>query len=202
MPHDDPEYAEHSPGSASSAGDAKAGQAGEPAAPPLPGTLEEALAQIIELRGALTTREAEVGEWKDCLLHERAELENFKKRMQREKAEALRFASEPLLRELLPIVDNLHRAIQAADAAGVAKVLADGVRLVATGFQDTVGRFGVTRIQALGEPFDPARHEALAQTETADAPPGTVVEELAAGWLLHDRLLRPAQVVVARGTGT
>lgn len=202
MPHDDPEYAEHPLGSASSPGDAEIGSAGAAATPPLPGTLEQAVAQIVELRGALATREAEVVEWKDRLLRERAELENFKKRMQREKAEALRFASEPLLRELLPVVDNLHRAIQAADSAGVAKVLADGVRLVATAFQDTVARFGVTRIQALGESFDPARHEALAQTETADAAPGTVVEELGSGWLLHDRLLRPAQVVVARGIGT
>lgn len=164
-----------------------------------PATLEEALARIGCLEMEASARDQEVQELKDRLLRERADLENFKKRIAREKAEALRFANEPLLRDLLPMLDNLQRAIHAAESAGAAKVFVDGVRMVATSFQDALGRFGVTRIHALGEPFDPNRHEALAQVENADAPPGTVIEEHAAGWLLHDRLLRPAQVIVSRG---
>lgn len=175
-----------------------------------PASLEEALALIDRLRTELAERKAEADKNRDQFLRERAELENFKRRMQREKAEALRFASEPLLRDLLPVVDNLERAVAAAgnvseptgdsghaDTAPF-EALRTGVELVLRQATDVLARSGVSRIRAKGEPFDPARHEALAQVETSTQPPGTVVDEHLAGYTLHERLLRPAQVTVAK----
>ena len=131
----------------------------------------------------------------DRFLRERAELENFKKRMQREKAEALRFASEPLIRELLPVVDNLERAVEHGSGDGQS-VLA-GVRLVLKSFREVLDRHGVKPIEAVGEPFDPSRHEAMAQVESTEHEPNRVVEQYHRGYLLHDRLLRPALVTVS-----
>ncbi len=106
-------------------------------------------------------------------MRERAEVENFKKRMLREKAEALLFASEPLVRDLLPVVDNLERAVEHADGNGQSVI--EGVRLVLKSLLDILERHGVKRIEAVGEQFDPARHEAMAQVESADHAPNQVV---------------------------
>jgi molecular chaperone GrpE len=130
----------------------------------------------------------------DRVLRERAELENFKKRMQREKADALRFASEPLIRDLLPVVDNLERAVE---HAGSGQSVVEGVRLVLKSLQDILERHGVKRIEAVGAPFDPSRHEAMAQVESAEHEPNRVVAQHHSGYLLHDRLLRPALVSVS-----
>lgn len=130
----------------------------------------------------------------DRFVRERAELENFKKRMQREKSEALKFATEPLLRDLLPVVDNLERALQHAPADDP---LAEGLRFVMTSLMDALGRHGVAKVDATGQKFDPALHQAMAQVPVAGTEPNTVIEQHAAGYKLHDRLLRPAMVVVS-----
>jgi len=152
-----------------------------------------------DLRQQLEDAQAEAQTNHDRFLRERAELENFKKRMQREKAEALRFASEPLIRELLPVVDNLERAIE--HGAGDGKSVLEGVRLVLKSFHDVLDRHGVKPIEAIGEPFDPSRHEAMAQVESTEHEPNRVVEQLHRGYLLHDRLLRPALVTVSSRKG-
>lgn len=131
----------------------------------------------------------------DRFLRERAELENFRKRMQREKGDALRFACEPLIRDLLPVIDNLERAVECGEGNG--KSILEGVRLVLSSLQEILNRHGVKRIEALGQPFDPTHHQALAQKESNEQEPNRVVEEHHTGYLLHDRLLRPSLVTVS-----
>lgn len=148
-----------------------------------------------DLRQKLEDAQTEAQTNHDRFLRERAELENFKRRMQREKAEALRFACEPLLRELLPVVDNLERAVE--HGTGDGQSVLEGVRLVLKSFHEVLDRHGVKRIDAIGEPFDPSRHEAMAQVESTEHAPNRVVEQYHRGYLLHDRLLRPALVTVS-----
>ncbi len=140
---------------------------------------------------------AEVAELKDRWLRERAELENFKRRQSRDKAEALRFANEGLLRDLLPIIDNLHRAVEHARASREVDAIADGVDMTLRTLTDTLERHGVKIVEALGRPFDPAHHEAIGHVESAH-PANTVVDEHQRGYLLHDRLLRPALVTIGK----
>ena len=143
---------------------------------------------------------AELAALRDRWLRERAELENYKKRVAREKAEALRFASEPLLRDLLPIIDNLHRALEHARAARESEPLVQGVELVVRALDETLGRYGVRIVEARGATFDPSLHEAIGHVESEE-PPNTVIDEHQRGYLLHDRLLRPALVTVGKGRG-
>jgi molecular chaperone GrpE len=128
------------------------------------------------------------------LLRAAADLENYRKRAVKEREEVQRFGNEKLLKDLLPIVDNLDRALAAAPADGA---LTDGVKLVRASFESALARHAVKSFSALGTPFDPAKHEAIVQIPTAEAPPGTVVLEHARGFTLSDRLLRPAMVGVA-----
>lgn len=146
---------------------------------------ESAEAQIAALEAALRAKHEDV-------LRERAEVENFKKRILREKSEALRFAQEPLLRDLLPVVDNLERAIAHAQSDSVA----EGLQLVLRSLLETLARHGVERIDAQDAQFDPAIHEAIGQSSVADAAPGAVTEQHQVGYALHSRLLRPALVTV------
>ena len=153
---------------------------------------------LAALRAELGQKEAEAKANYELFLRERAELENFKRRMQRDKSEALRFANEPLVRDLLPVVDNLERAIVHAQGGGNGQPLSEGVQLVLRTFLDVLEKHGVTRVSATGEPFDPTRHEAVAQVETGDLPPNTVAEEHTPGYSLHNRLLRAAMVSVSK----
>ena len=166
---------------------------------PLAGAEQPAAAapedEVQLLRQQLAEKDAEARANHERFLRERAELENFKKRMQREKVDAVRFASEPLIRELLPVIDNLERALEHADGNG--KSVADGIRLVVKSLLDVLDRHGVKRIDAVGQPFDPSRHEAMAQMESAEHEPNRVVAQHHSGYLLHDRLLRPALVTVS-----
>jgi molecular chaperone GrpE len=148
---------------------------------------------------ALAASQAEAQKNWDLYLRARADLENYRKRAQREKEDLSRFANENLLREILPVMDNLERALEhARQEEGGNGGLLQGVELTLGQFQRVLDKFGVTPIRSLGEPFDPARHEALGQVESAEHPPNTVVQELQKGYLLNDRLLRPAMVMVAK----
>jgi molecular chaperone GrpE len=128
------------------------------------------------------------------LLRAAADLDNFKKRAAREREEIQRFGVEKLVKDLLPVVDNLDRALA---AAAPDDPLATGVRLVRTALEQALAKHGVVGFSAMGERFDPAVHEALMQVPTAEKPPGTVVLEHARGFKLNERLVRPAMVGVA-----
>lgn len=152
-------------------------------------------AQLQELQQKLEEKEEEVRANHERFLRERAELENFKKRLQREKTEALRFACEPLIRDLLPVIDNLERAVEHGEGNG--QSVLEGVRLILKSLQETLERHGVKRIDAVGARFDPALHEAMAQVPSDKHEPNRVVAQHHTGYLLHDRLLRPALVTVS-----
>lgn len=158
-------------------------------------------ADVESLRAQLELSQQKSRETMDRLkeAHERmlraaADLENYKKRAQREKEEIQKFGSEKLLKDLLPVLDNLDRALAAAPAGDP---LTAGVTLVRSNFEQVLARHGVKGFSAVGQPFDPAMHEALMQVPTADKPPGTVVVEHARGFTLNDRLVRPALVGVS-----
>ncbi len=135
---------------------------------------------------------------KDQLLRTAADFDNYRKRSRRDVEEAQRRAQEETIREMLPVVDNLERAVQASEQAPDVNAVAEGVRMVLRGFDDIAQRLGLTRIAAAGERFDPSVHDAVQQVETSDLPPGTVIAELVPGYVLRDKLLRPALVVVAK----
>jgi len=129
-----------------------------------------------------------------------AELENYKKRTEKERAENLKYANEELLRDLLPFIDNLHRAIEHASSErnDSPEALAEGVRLTLTELIRILEKYGVESIESVGKPFDPNLHEAMLQVETKDHEPLTIVEEFQKGYRIKDRLLRPARVSVAK----
>jgi molecular chaperone GrpE len=129
----------------------------------------------------------------DRFLRAAADLENYRKRAHKEREEIQKFGVEKLLKDLLPILDNLERALRAAPDGDP---LAGVVRMVLRAFEETLGRYGVKAFSALGQPFDPRLHEAVLEVESAEGP-GTVVFEQGRGYLLHERLVRPAIVGVA-----
>jgi len=143
------------------------------------------------------TLRRQLDEKQDRLLRALAEADNVRRRAQRDREEYLKYANESLLRDLIPVLDNLDRAIEAARQRGDAASVVEGVELVQREFRRVLERHGVTRYSALGEPFDPTRHEAVARVITKDAAPNTVVSEQLPGYLLHGRLLRAALVAVA-----
>lgn len=136
-------------------------------------------------------------EKQDQLLRALAETDNVRRRAQRDKDEYVKYAAESLIKDLVPALDNLDRALAAARAAGEAVGVVDGVELIQRELLKVLERHGVTRYSALGQPFDPNRHEAIARVVSADEAPGTVVNEIASGYLLNGRVLRPAMVGVA-----
>src|SRR2546429_7912838 len=133
----------------------------------------------------------------DRLLRALADAENARRRAQREREEFVKYANESLLRDLIPALDNLDRALDAARAAGTAANLVEGVELTQRELLKVLERAGVTRYSAVGQSFDPTRHEAIARVVSTEAAPNTVVSERLPGYLLHDRVLRPALVAAA-----
>jgi molecular chaperone GrpE len=150
-----------------------------------------------ELEEALAVASAERERVQERLLRLQAEFENFKKRTAREKADFLKFANEELLLKLLPVLDNLDRAIASVPGEGPCAPLREGVEITARLFRSVLERSGVTAVPALGQPFDPGVHQAVAQVEAAGAE-NMVVEEVQRGYLLEGRVLRPAMVKVSR----
>ena|SRR5262245_2924360 len=163
-----------------------------------PAASDAQLSELAKLREHLEAKEKEAKENYDRYLRQVAELENFRKRASREREEAIRFANEALVKDLLPVVDNLERAVAHAKDGGNGKPLVEGVEMVLRGFFDTLAKHGVVPIAAVGQRFDPEKHEAMAQIESGTYEPDTVVEEYHKGYLLRDRLLRPALVSVAK----
>jgi molecular chaperone GrpE len=144
----------------------------------------------------------EVAELKDRLLRGQADWDNSRKRMLREKDEALRYANEALLEKLLPILDNFEMGLQASRTATDPKAIAEGFEMVHAQFQQLLREAGLEPVDAVGQPFDPHRHEALGHQDSEDHPEGQVLSQMRKGYKLKDRLLRPASVFVARKPGS
>jgi len=164
----------------------------------------EATDKSVEVEGlkqALAAKVEETQAIQDKHLRLAAEFENYKRLAQKDQREYSRFANENILKELLSIVDNLERAITASKNAPKegqkSDSLVQGVELTLKQFIDLLTKFGVRPIASVGEPFDPARHQAVARVESATAQDNTVVEEFQKGYLLHERILRAAMVTVA-----
>jgi molecular chaperone GrpE len=133
----------------------------------------------------------------DKYLRLAAEFENYKRIAQRDQREYSRFANEQVLKELLTVVDNLERAIRSAKISPDSNIIIEGIQLTLKQFLETLSKFGVRQIVSLGQPFDPFRHQAVTRVENAEAPDNTVLEEFQKGYLLHERVLRPAMVAVS-----
>jgi molecular chaperone GrpE len=160
----------------------------------------EAEARGQELQTQLQEKEKELAELKDKYLRALADGENARKRIRQQSEESVRIQKEGVLRDLLPIVDNLERAIGAArEGASDTAVIVDGVQMVLRSLLDFLKSQGVVPIVSAGQPFDPARHEAVDHVASNTHPPNTVVNEFHRGYLIGDRVLRPASVSVAKG---
>ena len=136
----------------------------------------------------------------DRYLRTLAEFENFKKRIIREKEDYLKYANEELIKQILPIVDNLERAIMHSNENSDSESVIEGVEMIHNQLLETLGKFGVSPVEAIDKPFDPNFHEAMMQVETDESPPNTVVTEIARGYTLNDRLLRPSLVAVSKSS--
>jgi molecular chaperone GrpE len=126
-----------------------------------------------------------------------ADLDNYRRRIQKETEQDRRYASLPLARDLLPALDNLHRALEAARNGGDVAQLAQGVQMVAKQFDDIFAKHAIVPIAAAGKPFDPNLHQAIQQLPSPDKPPLTVLQECERGYTLHDRVVRPSTVIVS-----
>ncbi len=159
---------------------------------------EKEAATVASLEKKLEEKEKELAECKDKMLRLAAELENFKKRVEREKLEHMKFALEEFAKELLPFLDNLERAIAVAKETKDMEKMIEGIELTLSGYFKTLERFGLKTFVAEGHRFDPNYHEALSVEENPDVEENTVLKELLRGYTLHDRVIRPALVVVSK----
>ncbi len=153
------------------------------------------------LRQALETAKKTADEEHDRVLRLSAEFDNYKKRMNRQMDELRKYANETLLKDLLPVVDNLERALNlAGENTGekMAESFKEGVEMTLNEILKILERHHVTPIEALGKPFDPVFHEAVMQEPSEKAPENTVINEFQKGYMIHDRLLRPSMVVVSK----
>lgn len=170
-------------------GTAQPGSGRGTSTPPVEMTIEQRLEDAL----------GESARIRDQLLRTAADFENFRKRSRREAEDATRRGRESVIKDLLPVFDNLERAAMHADAGPEAKSVADGLRMVIKQFLDTLDRLGVKRIPTVGLPFDPSVHEAIQHLESAEHPAGVVLMEVQPGYMIGDHLLRAAMVVVSKG---
>ena len=157
--------------------------------------VENAVAETT-IEEQLVAKEKEARDNWDRFVRERADLENYRKRVNREKEELLKYGNKSLIEEILPVLDSMERALGHASEDGQAAVV-EGIRMTHGMLVTALKKFGVTPIEAVGTPFDSAFHQAMAQVQSDEHPPNTVVEEYQKGYLLKERLLRPAMVTVS-----
>ncbi len=134
----------------------------------------------------------------DLYIRSQAEIENIKKRAQKEKAEMAKYANESLIKQLLPVADNLEKAIAHSREGNPVDSLREGVELTLKGLMDALNKTGLKEVKAMGEPFDPNFHEAVSEQEDSSVKTGTVIQELQKGYLLNERLIRPSMVVISK----
>jgi molecular chaperone GrpE len=154
---------------------------------------------LAEMKEKLEAAEKELKEEKDRFLRFYADFDNYKKRSAREMDDFRKFANESLIKELLPVLDNLERAIHSSSSGEEAdKSILEGVDMTLKEIMKILERFNVKPVQALGSPFDPNFHEAIGQEESDEHEDNTVLKEFQKGYMLHDRLIRPSMVLVSR----
>lgn len=163
-------------------------------------SLEEAAAQSIAQD--LDQLQQQLEESRERQLRLQADWENYRKRARRELEEERRYANQYLLRDLLPVLDNIRRAMTAAEKAPETGGLLDGFKMVAQQLENVLAQHECRKIEALHKPFDPNIHEAITQQPSADFPPNTVLMVVQDGYQLHDRVVRPAQVIVSASPAT
>ena len=159
---------------------------------------------VKEADDELSALKKELAEAKDKTLRTFAELENYRKRSARTLQEELKYANMPLIRDMLPVMDNLLRAIEAAQKQAESselteqgRALLDGVKMVVEQFNSVLAKHNCTPIEAVNQPFDPNFHQAITQMPSADAEPNTIIMETQKGYVLYDRVVRPSQVIVS-----
>ncbi|KDM91880.1 nucleotide exchange factor GrpE [Photobacterium galatheae] len=158
-----------------------------------------ALSRIEELEAALAASEAKVKDQQDAVLRARADIENMRRRSEQEIDKARKFALEKFAGELLPVIDNMERALEVADKNDeTIKPMVEGVELTLKTMTDTVEKFGLKAINPLGETFNPEFHQAMSMQESAEHAPNTVMMVLQKGYELNGRVVRPAMVMVAK----
>lgn len=155
--------------------------------------------ELSQVREALAAKADELKALNDKYLRLAAEFDNYKRLAQRDQREQIRFGNEQLLKELLPVVDNLERAIKAAKDGGSGDGLVQGVDLTLKQLNGALSKFGVQAIPTVGQPFDPTGHQAVASVPSEEVTAQHVVEEFQRGYKLHDRILRAAMVTVSTG---
>jgi len=166
--------------------DREGGPAGSPAG-------ETVSAVEDQLQAALSERDALMQKWLLAV----ADFDNYRRRVQKEAEQERRYAALPLARDLLPILDNLHRALEAARNGGDVNQLVQGVQMVSKQFDDVLAKHAVVPIAALDQPFDPNLHQAIQQVPAPGKPPLTVVAECERGYRMHERVVRPSTVIVS-----
>ena len=151
-----------------------------------------------ELIQKVKSLQEEVQKQYELYLRSQAEIENIKKRTAKEKQEWVKYANETLIKDVLPVMDNLEKAISHSQNEASLEALREGVELTLKGLKDTLKKSGLEEIKAVGEKFDPSFHEAVSEAEDENLKPGTVVHELQKGYILNNRLIRPSMVVVSK----
>jgi molecular chaperone GrpE len=155
---------------------------------------EEALTLEEQLNAALLERDQFKDKWARAL----ADLDNYRRRVQREMEEDRKYAAMPMLKSLLPAFDGFDRALQAAEISKNTDELIKGIQLTVKQLETALNGFGAKSIPAVGLPFDPNMHEAISQMPSAEHPPMTVLHDVERGYMLHDRVVRPSKVIVAK----
>ena len=153
---------------------------------------------IEELKKSLEEKDEANKVLQEKMLYLQAEFENFKRLKNKEKQDILKFGNETLIKELLPVLDNLERALSHASNAEDLKSIHEGVKIIANEFVRVLERAGVEKVEALGKKFDPNFHEAFLQEEKDDVEPETVVTEMQKGYILNGRLIRPSMVTISK----
>ncbi|MGD2126029.1 MAG: nucleotide exchange factor GrpE [Desulfobacteraceae bacterium] len=138
----------------------------------------------------------------DLYLRSQAEIENIKKRNAKEKQDWVKYANETLIKEILPVLDNMEKAISHSQNENSLDALREGVELTLKGLKDTLKKLGLEEVKAKGEPFDPCFHEAVSEVADEHMEPGMILHELQKGYVLNHRLIRPSMVVLSKGKDT
>lgn len=154
--------------------------------------------EVSDSQDQLLNKTDEIEAVNDKYLRLAAEFENYKRRVQRDQSDTIRFANEKLLRDMLPTLDNLERAIQSGRNQDNVDGILEGIDLTYKHFLETLQKIGVTQVSSVGEIFDPAKHQAVGQVDSSSVPENAIIEEYQKGYFLHDRILRPAMVTVAK----